>query len=63
MEIADVRYARSGALSIAYQVLGDGPIDLVFAPFMVSTVFTRYVPLIEDSTNGLQRSRGSSCST
>ena len=48
MEIADVRYARSGALSIAYQVLGDGPIDLVFAPFMVSTVFTRYVPLIED---------------
>jgi len=29
-EISDVRYARSGDVSIAYQVIGDGPIDLVF---------------------------------
>jgi pimeloyl-ACP methyl ester carboxylesterase len=48
VEIPDVRYARSGELSIAYQVLGNGPIDLIFAPFMISTVFTRYVPLVED---------------
>ena len=26
------RYARSGELSIAYQVVGDGPIDLVLVP-------------------------------
>jgi class 3 adenylate cyclase len=28
--IPDVHYARSGDVSIAYQVVGDGPIDLVF---------------------------------
>ena len=28
----ETRYARSGDVSIAYQVLGDGPPDLVFAP-------------------------------
>ena len=26
------RYARNGDVSIAYQVVGDGPIDLVHAP-------------------------------
>ena len=30
MEIPDVRYARSGDVSIAYQVVGDGPNNLVF---------------------------------
>ena len=32
------KYAKSGDLSIAYQVSGDGPIDLVFIPGMVSHV-------------------------
>ena len=32
----DVRYARSGGLSIAYQVLGQGPPDLVFIPGFIS---------------------------
>ena len=32
----ETRYARSGDLFIAYQVLGDGPIDLVFAPGYMS---------------------------
>ena len=36
-----VDYARSGELSIAYQVLGDGPIDLVFVPLHISTIFSR----------------------
>ena len=31
MEIPDVRYARSGDVAIAYEVVGDGPIDIVFA--------------------------------
>src|SRR5436190_22659475 len=29
-------YARSGELSIAYQVVGDGPVDLVATPGFVS---------------------------
>ena len=32
------RYARSGDVSIAYQVLGDGPFDIVFVPPTVSNV-------------------------
>ena len=33
-----VRYAASGDLSIAYQVIGDGPVDLVWVPGFVSHV-------------------------
>jgi class 3 adenylate cyclase len=33
-EIPDVRYARSGDVAIAYQLLGDGPVDLVLVPFI-----------------------------
>lgn len=32
----ETRYARSGDLSIAYQVVGDGPLDLVYVPGWVS---------------------------
>jgi len=32
------KYARSGDVSVAYQVLGEGPIDLVCAPALVSHV-------------------------
>ncbi len=35
-EPPETRYATSGDLRIAYQVLGDGPIDLVYAPGFVS---------------------------
>ena len=34
LEIPDVRYARSGGVAVAYQVVGDGPQDLVFLPFL-----------------------------
>ncbi len=34
----ETRYARSGELHIAYQVIGDGPIDLVFVPSWISQV-------------------------
>src|SRR4051812_7121712 len=30
--LPETRYAKSGEVFIAYQVLGDGPLDLVFAP-------------------------------
>ena len=34
----ETRYARAGDVSIAYQVVGDGPIDLVLVPGFVSHV-------------------------
>ena len=36
MERPRVRYARSGDVNIAYQVVGDGPFDLVLVPGFVS---------------------------
>jgi len=35
---ARTRYARSGELSIAYQLLGDGPLDLVYIPSWVNQI-------------------------
>jgi pimeloyl-ACP methyl ester carboxylesterase/class 3 adenylate cyclase len=35
---AETRYARSGDVSIAYQVTGDGPFDVVFVPGFLSHV-------------------------
>ena len=32
------RYAKSGDVHIAYQVFGDGPINLVLAPYFVSNI-------------------------
>jgi len=34
----ETRYAKSGDVHIAYQVFGEGPINLVLAPFFVSNV-------------------------
>jgi class 3 adenylate cyclase len=34
----DIDYARSGDVSIAYQVAGDGPVDLVVVPFLTNIV-------------------------
>ena len=34
VEPPDVEYARSGDVAIAFQVVGDGPVDLVFTPFL-----------------------------
>jgi class 3 adenylate cyclase len=38
MHPAKTEYARSGDLHIAYQVVGDGPIDLVYVPGWVSHI-------------------------
>jgi pimeloyl-ACP methyl ester carboxylesterase len=38
MGMPETRYARSGDVAIAYQVLGEGPFDVVFAPGTVSHV-------------------------
>jgi class 3 adenylate cyclase len=38
VERSETRYARSGDVSIAYQVVGDGPFDLVYVPGFVSNI-------------------------
>ena len=38
MEILEPRWARSGDVDIACQVLGDGPVDLVCCPPFASNV-------------------------
>jgi class 3 adenylate cyclase len=38
VERSQTRYARSGDVSIAYQVVGDGPFDLVYVPGFVSNI-------------------------
>jgi class 3 adenylate cyclase/pimeloyl-ACP methyl ester carboxylesterase len=34
----DIRYVRNGGVAIAYQVVGDGPLDLVFVPDFTSNL-------------------------
>ena len=34
----ETRYARSGDVSVAYQVVGEGPLDLVYVPGAISNV-------------------------
>src|SRR4029453_10139930 len=38
VEGSETRYARSGEVSIAYQVVGEGPFDLVYVPGWVSNI-------------------------
>ena len=36
--VPQTRYAKSGGVNIAYQVVGDGPIDLVLVPGWLSNI-------------------------
>lgn len=38
MDVPQTRYARSGDLQIAYQVVGEGPLDLVVVPTYLSNI-------------------------
>jgi pimeloyl-ACP methyl ester carboxylesterase len=38
VKIPETRYARNGAVALAYQVVGDGPIDLLYLPGGLSNV-------------------------
>ncbi|MCZ6869977.1 MAG: adenylate/guanylate cyclase domain-containing protein [Gammaproteobacteria bacterium] len=52
----ETRYAKSGDLSIAYQVIGDGPRDLVYVPGIVSHVeFFHELPGYTEFLQGLAR--------
>jgi pimeloyl-ACP methyl ester carboxylesterase len=37
-EVPEIRYVRSGDVNIAYQIIGEGPIDLVFVPGFISNL-------------------------
>jgi pimeloyl-ACP methyl ester carboxylesterase len=53
-EVGGVRYAKSGDVSIAYQVIGDGPRDLVYVPGIVSHVeFFHRLPGYSEFLQGL----------
>ncbi len=43
--IPDIRYARSADVAIAYQVVGEGPVDLVFVPFFGNIRWSWELPL------------------
>jgi class 3 adenylate cyclase len=45
LETPEVRYARSADVSIAYQVVGEGPFDLIFVPFMINLVWAWEQPI------------------
>jgi class 3 adenylate cyclase len=48
LETPEVRYARSGDVSIAYQVVGEGPVDLIFVPFMINLIWAWEQPIFVD---------------
>jgi class 3 adenylate cyclase len=48
VDTPDVRYTSSGDVALAYYVVGKGPPDLVFVPFVVSTVFAWHLPVFRD---------------
>ena len=49
----ETRYAKSGGLNIAYQVVGDGPVDLVYVPGWVSHVELAWE--LPDLAHGFER--------
>ena len=53
------KYARSGDVSIAYQVLGDGPIDIVLVPGFATHVEMQWesATVQRASSSGSPRSR------
>ena len=50
VEVPDVMYARSGGVAVAYQVVGDGPGDLVFLPFLSNLYSLWQLPVFAEGT-------------
>ena len=56
MDVPDVTYARSGSVAIAYQVVGTGPLDLVFIRGTLAELLTAWEqPLWVQQVEGLRR--------
>ena len=54
MEIPDVQYARSGDVAVAYQVVGEGPVDIVWFRGMAGDLLSTWdQPLIVRHAEGL----------
>lgn len=53
-----VRYARNGEISIAYQVIGDGPVDVLWVPGWVSNLEVQWE---EERFAGFLRALGERC--
>ena len=54
VNVPDVKYARSGDVAIAYQVVGDGPLDLLFARGTLADLLAAWEqPLFVDHVEGL----------
>jgi class 3 adenylate cyclase len=54
VEIPDVNYARSGDVAIAYQVVGEGPTDVVFVRGTLADLLAGWdMPLFVDHVDGL----------
>jgi class 3 adenylate cyclase len=57
MDVPDVSYARSGDVAIAYQVVGEGPTDLVFIRGTLADLLAGWdMPLFVDHIEGLSTS-------
>ena len=51
---SEIRYAKSGEISVAYEVIGDGPRDLIFVPGIISHVeFFHELPGYTEFLEGL----------
>jgi hypothetical protein len=57
--IPETRYAKSGDVHIAYQVIGEGPVDLVFVPAgLRMSSWPGTIPRRRRSVAGWRRSPG-----
>jgi class 3 adenylate cyclase len=48
LDTPEVQYARSADVSIAYQVVGKGPPDLLFVPFLINLVWAWEQPIFAE---------------
>src|SRR5918996_116082 len=48
LDTPEVNYARSGDISIAYQVVGNGPVDVLLVPFLINLVWAWEQPIFAD---------------
>ena len=56
MEVPDVQYTRSGDVAIAYQVMGEGPVDVVWFRGMAGDLLSTWdQPLLFRHAIGLAR--------
>jgi class 3 adenylate cyclase len=57
VDVPDVSYARSGDVAIAYQVVGEGPTDLVIVPFLSNIWSLWHLPAFGDFGHKVARGR------